>query len=112
MQGYDKNAALESFMQKIDRSQLDGMSEARLRSLLSCAIDLDFAYMESAGVLQGGLMGDSYYDDDDAYEYIVDNLLRQCGGGEDDEILLAQVVDAYMDCQQTYLESQNMLEWD
>ena len=112
MQGYDKKEAVEYIASKIDRSEFAGVSESRIRSLIQKAIELDFEYMEENGVLKGGMMGDSFYDDDDAYDFICENLLREIGADDDEELIIAHVVDAYMDCQQDYMQERGLLQWE
>ena len=112
MQGYNKEEALKVLLEKLKKTDLPPMENDKLLALLDRAIALDFEYMEKSGVLQGGVTGDSYYDDDDAYEYIVDHLIGQMDMGEDEEMAVAQFVDEYMDCQQAYLEQMGLLGWD
>lgn len=112
MQGYNKEEALVVLAKKLKKTDLPPMDEKKMAQLLERAIELDFEYMEKSGVLQGGDTGDSYYDDDEAYEYIVDHLLGQVNVTGDEEMDVAQFVDAYMDVQQDYLEEKGLLGWE
>ncbi|MGN0762320.1 MAG: hypothetical protein ACI4MK_02985, partial [Aristaeellaceae bacterium] len=71
MNGYDKDEALAFIVKRInpkDHPELAGQIEA----LVSQAIDADMAYMHASGVLdEDGNAGESYYEDDDAFEAMV-----------------------------------------
>ena len=57
-------------------------------------------------------MGDSYYDDDDAFEFLLDRICQERGISGDRELRIASFLDDYMDAQQSYMEKHGLLEWD
>ena len=69
--------------------------------------------LKSAGVIaEDGSMGDSYYDDDDAFEFLLDRICQERGISGDRELRIASFLDDYMDAQQSYMEKHGLLEWD
>ena len=70
MQGYDREAALRYISKKVDPSAHKAFSPREVESLLRKDQELDLQYMEEAGVLVDGVAGDSFYDGDEAFEYI------------------------------------------
>ena len=109
MQGYDREAALRYISKKVDPSAHKAFSPREVESLLRKAQELDLKYMEEAGVLVDGVAGDSFYDDDEAFEYISENLLKLFGGGEETAGQILALVDDYMDLQEEYLEQAGLL---
>ena len=112
MQGYDKEAAVKYFMQNLRLERFKGFSQQMIEGILREAIHYDMEYMNAAGVLKDGMAADVYYDDDDAFEFIVDAVIRVRAPDEEEELLIASLIEEYMDLQQNYLEQNNMIEWD
>lgn len=112
MKGYDKQEALAFILPKIDRRYHKELAE-RIDELISQAIDADMAYMHASGVLdEEGNAGDSYYEDDDAFEAMVEALVAQNDLTPDQAVKVASLIDDYMDYQQAYLESKGLVDWD
>ena len=112
MNGYDKQEALAFIVKRIpekDHKELAGMIE----SLISQAIDADMDYMHKAGVLDDeGNAGDEYYEDDDAFEYMVEAIVARNNLSPEQAVKVAALVDDYMDHQQAYLESKGLCDWE
>ena len=112
MQGYDRKAAVAFMLPKLNRAEFKPLA-AQAEALLEQAIDADFAYMADAGILTAeGLMGQGYYDDDDAFEFILDHMAASCRAAEKDMDALAAFVDQYMELQEQYLDKTGLLSWD
>lgn len=112
MQGYDPEQAAKAIARNIDRKQYSEFS-GEFDSLIRQAIELDLAYMRASGVIAGdGMTGSAYYDDDEAFEYILDGIARARGWDEERTLRLGALIDDYMDAQQNYMESIGLLEWD
>lgn len=112
MQGFDREGAIAFMLPRLNRAEFRPLA-AEAETLLRQAVDADLAYMRSAGVLTGeGLMGNAYYDDDDAFEFILEHMARVRHAGEKDMDALAAFIDQYLDCQQQYLEQAGLLSWD
>ena len=112
MKGYDREDAARSIAAKLDaRNYADlGIS---VESLVKQAIDADMDFMRSAGVLaEDGSMGDAYYDDDDAFEFLLDRICAERGISGEAELRLASFLDDFMDAQQDYMEQKGLLSWD
>ncbi len=112
MKGYDREQAAAFMLSRLDRREL-GPLASHAEGLIRQAIDADMAYMLEAGVLnENGLMGDAYYDDDDAFEFLLERMARERGLNEDQQGPLAAFIDQYMDLQQAFLEAQGLMDWD
>ena len=112
MQGYDRSKAVAYMLPKLDKSEFKPLA-AQAETLVAQAIDADFAYMRSAGILtDDGLMGEAYYDDDDAFEFILDHMAKARRTKDREMDHLAAFIDQYMDLQQQYLEEIGLLSWD
>ena len=112
MKGYDREEAVRSIVSAMDTKAYSDLGMS-IEALVREAIDADLEYMKSAGVLaEDGSMGDSYYDDDDAFEFLLDRICAERGISGDRELRIASVLDDYMDAQQAYMEKHGLLEWD
>lgn len=112
MKGYDKEEALRFMLPKIDRKLYTEL-EQDIDKLISQAIDADMAYMHEKKVLnEEGQAGDNYYDDDDAFEYMLDAIVTENRYNADLALKVASLLDDYMDFQQQYLEKKGLVDWD
>ena len=109
MQGYDAAAAVP-FIAKAMRKAGHKNPQEELESFIRRAIEADMAYMpQTDGIDEDGLMGEGEYDDDDAFEALLDTL---AGDIEDDAQLdqLAQLLDSFMAAQQDFMEESGLME--
>ena len=112
MKGYDKQEALIYILERIHEKDHPELAD-RLPDLISQTIDADMAYMHEHHVIdEEGNAGDSYYEDDEAFEYMVEKLAADNQLDPVKAIKLASLVDDYMDYQQEYLESKGLVDWD
>lgn len=112
MNGYDKEQALAYILPRIDRKGHKALAFL-IDQLISQAIDADLCFMQETGVLdKHGDAGEGYYDDDEAFEYILDALARQNGFDDDMTVRVGGLIDDYMELQQEYLESIGLVDWD
>lgn len=112
MNGYDKQEALAFIVKRIhakDHPELAGQIEG----LISQAIDADMAYMHQEDVLDAdGNAGEGYYEDDEAFEYIVETLAANNEFTGEEAVKMASLIVEYMDLQQAYLEQKGLVDWD
>lgn len=112
MKGYNREEATQYIIKSMNPKDYKDLG-IPLESLVREAIDADLDYMKNAGVLTAdGSMGDSYYDDDDAFEFLLDRLCSERGISGEHELRIASFLDDYMDAQQNYMEKHDMLDWD
>lgn len=107
MQGYDLEAAVVFITAALRK---DGHRDADIEAFVRRAIDADMRYMHACGVLTpDGLMGEGEYDDDDAFEALLDALAED---PDDDAVMdaLAQRLDSYMSAQQCFLERSGLMD--
>ena len=112
MKGYDKQEALEFILKRIHTKDHPELAD-QLAELISQTIDADMAYMHENHVIdEDGNAGTEYYEDDDAFEYMVEKLAAVNKLDPVKAVKLASLVDDYMDYQQEYLESKGLVDWD
>lgn len=112
MNGYDKAEAVAFIVPKINKKEHKELAD-QIETLIAQAIDADMAYMHENGVLDAdGNAGDQYYEDDDAFEYMVEALVAQNDLSPEQAVKVASLVDDYMDFQQEYLESKGLVDWE
>jgi len=108
MQGYDMEAAVSQIGKAICKAAKAAPDTAA--AFARRAIEADMCYMHETGVLNDeGLMGDGEYDEDDAFEALFAALTD---GVEDDGEIgkIAQMLDAYMDAQQDFMEASGLTD--
>ena len=112
MNGYDREEALSFILSRIDRKANTELTD-RLDSLIAQAIAADMKYMHENGVLdEDGNAGDCYYEDDDAFEYMVEALVDANTLTPEQAVKVASLIDDYMDLQQEYLEKKGLVDWE
>ena len=80
--------------------------QALCDALVAAQVD----YLHACGALDDdGLMGEGEYDEDDAFEALLDTL---AGDPEDDAAMdaLAQLLDSYMEAQQDFLDQSGLTQ--
>ena len=109
MQGYDIEAAVP-FIARAMRKAGHKNPQQELEGFVRRAIDADMAYMREIDVIdEEGLMGEGEYDDDDAFEALLDALGEDVRS-EDEMNRLAQLLDSYMAAQQDFMEESGLME--
>lgn len=112
MQGYDPQAAAKAIAASIDKKQHQDFVE-HFDSLIRQAIDLDLEYMRNSGAIgTDGMAGNAYYDDDEAFEFILDGIVSARGWDDERGLKLGALIDDYMDAQEAYMESTGLLDWE
>lgn len=109
MQGYELESAVP-FIARAMRKAGHKIAQDELEQFIRRAIEADMAYMREIDVIdEDGLMGEGEYDDDDAFEALLDVLAE--GAQDDDELgEIAQMLDSYMAAQQDFMEASGLME--
>lgn len=113
MLAFDREEAASFIAGRLD-ARLFGklIAQGKAEGLVRQALDADLAYMRCAGVIdEAGAEGNAFYDDDDAFEYLLDRLSRERGTREDELDDLTDFIDQYMDLMQAYMEEKGLLSW-
>ncbi len=104
MLGYDRDEALAFILRRINRRDHPAL-EGMLERLILQAIDADIAFMHRTGVLKpDGSAGTEYYEEDDAFEAIVEDLAQRNAMSPEQAVKTAVLVDDFMDAQAAYLQ--------
>lgn len=109
MQGYELERAVP-FIAAAMRKYGIRAEQNELSAFIRRTVEADMRYMREAGVLtQDGLMGEGEYDEDDAFEALLDALSDETMD-EAAQGRLAQMLDAYMEGQRAFLEISGLCE--
>lgn len=104
--GYDENSAVEFVVDAMKKDKrFATLNENMLRDVCQAAVKLDAQYMKKAGVADG-----DYYDDDEAYDMLVEGLISHYPNT--DELLIAELADTYLEAHHEYLERHDFINWD
>lgn len=111
MQGYNKEEAVKFISARINRKEHAELADL-IETLVSQAIDADMAFMAETGVIdEEGFAGDNYYEEDDAFEYMVEKLVSANSLTPEQAVKVAALIDDYMDFQEQFMESQGLVDW-
>lgn len=107
MQGYDLEAAVTFITAAVRRAAR--VPEGEAEGFVRRAIEADMRYMRENDVIDAdGLMGEGEYDDDDAFEALFAELTD--GLTDEDAVgRAAQMLDAYMEAQQDFMEKSGLM---
>lgn len=112
MQGYSKEKAMEYLASCVHQADFPSLG-AELPTLLSKCIDLEMAYMESAGVIDSeGYAADGEYDDDDAIEFIVERIISDGKYTPEQCADIAYLADEYLGYNAKYMEFAGLLSYE
>lgn len=92
--------AISAFEKLRPCKEFASIPDARLRSLLEQIAEANESYTASLGE-------EAYFDDDEAFDTICDKVC-----GNDEALDVAELVNAYMDLNDEYLESLGLVEWE
>jgi len=110
MQGYDELAARNFILSKLDKKAYRAVSE-QLETIIADMIAYDLHFMRLTGVLdENGEQGDAEYDDDEAFEYIYDAWLNDHPQEDDEDMLIAALLNDYMELQYRFLEMNGLTD--
>lgn len=108
MEGYDAAKAQAFIVEKMKESGRYRDEELPfVEKLVGAAIGADQAFMAQSGVLDG-----EYYDEDDAFEYIVDHVVEALDADEGAELDVAEAVELYMDFNDAFLQENDLVDWE
>ncbi len=108
MIGYDDNALnymLDKF--KADEVNIDIKTAKKVFNL---ALTYDIDYMVDSKIIVDGEFTDTYYDEDDAYDFIIDHVAAADPDIDGDS--LAELIDLYFDYHDAFMEEHHMLDWE
>ena len=93
----------EWILQNLDRKGLRSI-ELRLSEIIDCFLTYDLHFMRTTGVLdENDEPGENEYDEDEAFEFIYDAYLSDHPQDDDDDMLIATLLNRYMELQAEYL---------
>ena len=111
MNGYDREEAVRFISQRIHAKDHPEVADL-LPDVIGDLIDADMAYMSESGVIDDeGNAGGAYYEDDEAFEYMVEKIAKDLQLDPVKAVKMASLIDDYMDYQQEYLESKGLVQW-
>lgn len=100
MEGYIVADAVAYIVQKLQKSgEYKSVSKETLTQIVSRAIALEMAYMQKVG---------EEYDEDDAFESIIDTLVEEIKPDEDEEMQLCAIINDYMAFNDEYMEEKTL----
>lgn len=108
MVGYN-DEALEFMLKRLNEDAAFG-NEKLAREVFNLCLTYDIEYMTSAGLIKDGDFADGYYDEDDAFDFIIDRISNARPEIESD--VLAELIELYIEYHDEYMDKNGLLDWD
>ncbi len=108
MTGFDD----QTLMYMLDRLKVD-KPDADLtaaREIFNLALTYDVDFMVQAGIIKDDGFTDEYYDEDDAFDFIIEHISN--ARPEFDAAMLAELIDLYFEYHDAFMEQQGLLSWE
>ena len=107
MRGFDNEALM--FILSAMKAQDPKLDTKLTTEVITLSMAYDLAFMQQEGVIADGTFTDVYYDDDDAYDYIIEKLSAALPDA--DPYNLTEMLEAYFEFHDAYMEEIGMLNW-
>lgn len=108
MTGFNDEAL--SFMLEKLQEDTPSADMEKAKTVFNLALTYDLDYMVEAGIIKEGEFTDEYYDEDDAFDFIIDRIGNALEGFDGD--LLSELVESYFDYHDAYMEQIGLLSWE
>lgn len=109
MVGYNMQDALGFIQSKLNAKAYASLNPDFSQLILQ-AIEGDLAYMYQSGVIdEEGLGGEVYYDEDDAFEYILEHLIKVNHFDGEKALLAASFLIEFTQQQYAYMEKAGLV---
>jgi len=110
MKGYDAEAARNFIFFNLDKKPFRSIKD-QLEGIIAEFITYDLHFMRLTGVIdENGEQGETEYDDDEAFEYIYDAWLNDHPEEKDEEMMVASLLNEYMELQYRYLDMNGLTD--
>ncbi len=108
MIGFDDQTLLY-MMQRLQADRPDA-DLVQAREVLNLAMTYDVDFMVQAGIIQDDGFTDAYYDEDDAFDFIIEHISN--AHPEMEASVLSDLLDLYFEYHDSYMEQQGLLSWE
>ena len=109
MKGYSAEEAKSFILHRLNKKEFRSL-EKELPDIISDLIAYDLHFMRLTGVVnESGEEGENEYDDDEAFEYIYDAWLSDHPDNDDEDMLIAALLNEYMELQYLYLQKKGLV---
>ncbi|MBR3750998.1 MAG: hypothetical protein IKK58_04420 [Clostridia bacterium] len=108
MEGFDQKTA----QQMLDAMKEDGLSVNMkvMKSIVAGALEAELEYLRKVGILTAkGEFKDGEYDDDDAFDFITEELCKKLP--DCDAYVITDYLEYYFDYHDQVLTENGILEW-
>ena len=110
MNGFDARDAHHYILSHIDPKAF-GVIRAEIPAIIDAFLLYDLHFMRLTGVLdENDDRGENEYDDDEAFEYIFDAYLSDACCDDDIAMVVATLLNRYMELQYEYLKNHGLAE--
>jgi len=109
MNGFDTQAAFRYILPRIDQKAFRPI-QSQIPAIIESFLLYDLHFMRLTGVFNEDTNGSQQeYDDDEAFEYIFDAYLADSHCDDDMAMVVATLLNRYMELQYEYLQKQGLV---
>ena len=110
MNGFNAQTALRYILSRLDQKAF-GPIQPQIPTIIESFLLYDLHFMQLTGVLnENADRGEQEYDDDEAFEYIFDAYLSDAPCDDDTAMVVATLLNRYMELQYEYLKKHGLAE--
>jgi len=107
MKGFD-NQALAYILNAI-KEDMPTIDTTIATEVITLAMAYDLEYMRQEGIIEDAEYTDVFYDDDDAFDFIIERLSNALPNSE--PYTLTDMLESYFEYHDAYMEEIGMLDW-
>ncbi|MBR2860511.1 MAG: hypothetical protein IKB86_01575 [Clostridia bacterium] len=108
MTGFN-DEALNAMLEKLSADN-EKADMALAKEVFNLALTYDVDFMVKSGVIKDGEFTDAYYDEDDAFDFIIDRISNAKPELDSDSV--AEMLELYIEYHDAYMEEIGLLEWE
>lgn len=108
MKGFDEqalNKMLELLKQENPNANLE-----EYKKIFKLALTYDLDYMTKAEIIVNNEFTDNFYDDDDAFDYIIEHIANSLENANED--FLSDAVETYFDLHDKIMDELGLIFWE
>lgn len=108
MIGFDKEAS-EYILSALREEQTE-LDYKLMEQVIFLAFEGELAYLEKEGMLRNGELLAGEYDEDEAFEIMIEHISGALPETDVDELI--DMLELYIEYHDAYMEQKGLLEWD
>ena len=108
MNGFNDEALNK--MLELLKEENPNVKQDEYKEIFNLALSYDLAYMKEAEIIIDGEFTDNFYDDDDAFDFIIEHIANALENVDED--FLSGAVETYFDLHDKIMDELGLVSWE